>query len=229
MTTEAEQMSTRYAKRAGKAHLYSAEDPFYRASRREWEDALRSWARAEYPDGLKDVRLLEVGCGHGKNLQFFLDQGCAPENVVGCDLLEARVEHTRRSLPGECRILAGDACALELPEADFDVALAATVFSSILDAKVRGALAEKMWSLVKPGGGILWYDFVYNNPANPDVRGVPLEKVRALFPAPPTTVRRLTLAPPIGRRVARIHPSLYAAFNLVPLLRTHLLCWIKKP
>ena len=21
-----------------------------------------------------------------------------------------------------------------------------------------------MWALVKPGGGVLWYDFVYNNP-----------------------------------------------------------------
>jgi hypothetical protein len=24
-----------------------------------------------------------------------------------------------------------------------------------------------MWALTKPGGGILWYDFVYDNPRNP--------------------------------------------------------------
>ena len=33
----------------------------------------------------------------------------------------------------------------------------------------------------------------------------------------------------ISRRVSRIHPSLYTIFNVVPFLRTHILCWIQKP
>ena len=41
--------------------------------------------------------------------------------------------------------------------------------------------------------------------------------------------RRVTLAPPIARAVARLHPGLYTAFNVLPILRTHVLAWIEKP
>ena len=83
--------------------------------------------------------------------------------------------------------------------------------------------------LGEAGGGVLWYDFIYNNPSNPDVRGVPVKLVRELFPAGKMIVRRVTLAPPISRRVTRIHPSFYTIFNFFPFLRTHVLCWIQKP
>jgi hypothetical protein len=53
--------------------------------------------------------------------------------------------------------------------------------------------------------------------------------VRQLFPAGRLRSQRITLAPPIARRVAAIHPLLYTAFNALPLLRTHLLAWIDKP
>ena len=85
-----------------------------------------------------------------------------------------------------------------------------------------------MWSWLKPGGGVLWYDFTYNNPNNPDVRGMPVRRVHELFPHGRFIVRRVTLAPPISRRVCRIHPALYAVLNALPILRTHVLCWIEK-
>ena len=75
---------------------------------------------------------------------------------------------------------------------------------------------------------MLWYDFTVDNPRNADVRGVPLARVRALFPRGQLTARRVTLAPPIARAVCRVHPALYTACNALPLLRTHLLCWIAK-
>ena len=90
-------------------------------------------------------------------------------------------------------------------------------------------MAYRLWLLTNRGGGILWYDFIYNNPRNPDVRGVPLRRIRALFPEGKIHHWKLTLAPPISRRVTRLHPSLYHVFNLFPFLRTHLLCWIQKP
>jgi hypothetical protein len=81
---------------------------------------------------------------------------------------------------------------------------------------------------VKPGGGVLWYDFTVDNPRNRDVRGVPLRRVQALFPQARVQAQRVTLAPPIARAVSRLHPSLYTVFNALPPLRTHLLCWIAK-
>jgi hypothetical protein len=102
--------------------------------------------------------------------------------------------------------------------------------SSILDDRLLDSVVRRMWSLARPGGGVLWYDFTVNNPRNPDVRGIPLERVRELFPhSERPRIRRLTLAPPIARRLARVSPRLYAMANAVPLLRTHVLCWFPKP
>lgn len=131
-------------------------------------------------------------------------------------------------LPAATSVLLGDASTLELPDHSFDVVYQSTVFTSILDDEFQMKLAARMWSLAKPGGGVLWYDFIYNNPANPDVRGVPVAKVQSLFPDGEIDCWRLTLAPPISRRVTRLHPKLYTLFNAVPFLRTHVLCWIKK-
>jgi hypothetical protein len=75
----------------------------------------------------------------------------------------------------------------------------------------------------------LWYDFTVNNPFNPNVRGVPVERIRELFPHGEMRVRRLTLVPPLARVVTRIHPTLYTALNLCTWLRTHVLVWIEKP
>jgi len=40
--------------------------------------------------------------------------------------------------------------------------------------------------------------------------------------------QRLTLAPPLGRAVARMHPALWTLLNTLPWLRTHVLAWVKK-
>jgi len=55
-----------------------------------------------------------------------------------------------------------------------------------------------------------------------------LSRVRALFPQGRVQAQRITLAPPIARRVTRLHPSLYTLFNTLSALRTHVLCWIAK-
>jgi hypothetical protein len=102
------------------------------------------------------------------------------------------------------------------------------VFTSLLDDVFQKKLADRIWALVKPGGGILWYDFIFNNPQNPDVRGIPVWRIRELFPAGLMKTWRLTLAPPLSRRVTKIHPILYSVFNILPFLRTHVLCWIYK-
>jgi hypothetical protein len=52
--------------------------------------------------------------------------------------------------------------------------------------------------------------------------------MRALFPQATIDARRVTLAPPIGRRVVKLHPGLWRVFNALPPLRTHLLAWIGK-
>jgi ubiquinone/menaquinone biosynthesis C-methylase UbiE len=173
-------------------------------------------------------RVFEVGCGVGDGLLELIRFGYDPQNLTGCDLLEDAVQIARHRLPQACTIISGDASTIPLEDESFDIVMQSTVFTSLLNEDFQRKLSDRMWRLVKPGGGIVWYDFVYNNPRNPDVRGVPLRRVRELFPEGSIRSWRVTLAPPIGRRVTRLHPRLYGVFNAVPLLRTHLLCWIAK-
>jgi hypothetical protein len=67
-----------------------------------------------------------------------------------------------------------------------------------------------------------------NNPRNPDVRGVPVARIRQLFPQGQVRAQRLTLAPPLGRAAARAHPALWSLLNALPWLRTHVLAWVQK-
>ena len=183
---------------------------------------------SRFGGGLGRLDLIEVGCGSGGNLLEFLRFGFSPDRLSGIELLEERIAKAQQVLPASVQLYAKDALQIDLPECSRDIVYQAVVFSSILDREFGEKLAAKMWSWVKPGGAILWYDFVYDNPWNPDVRGVPLKRIRQLFPGTRVYAKRLTLAPPIARRVCAIHPVLYSVFNLLPWLRTHVLCWIEK-
>lgn len=229
MSREIEEIHKRYQRRASlQGNPYDPIKADVCLGRQEKERALIRWLEEARLAPTSELSLLEIGCGSGSNLLQFLQLGFLPENIVGNELISERAALARHFLPAETKILIGDACALELPEASFDVVFQSTVFTSILDDAFQEKLANRMWLLAKPGGGILWYDFVYNNPSNPDVRGVSVRRIRKLFPGGELKAWRLTLAPPIARRVTALHPTLYTLFNVFPLLRTHVLCWIKK-
>ncbi len=189
---------------------------------------LRGLARRGWHD-VGTLALTEVGCGAGGNLLEFLRIGFAPDRLTGCELLPERLALARERLPAGVALWPGDASQAPIEPASQDLVLQATVFSSLLDDAVQQRLADAMWRWLRPGGAVLWYDFTVDNPRNAEVRGVPLGRVRQLFPGGRLRHQRITLAPPIARRVAAIHPALYTVFNALPLLRTHLLAWIDKP
>ncbi len=225
---EPEAVAERYARRAA-GDRYSLLKPDVWQTLHERQRAMLAlFARLGWND-LSTRRLLEVGCGGGANLLELLRLGFAPEHLRGAELLPARHAQARRVLPEAVVLHAGDALLLDLPAASQDAVFVSTVFSSLLDDAFQQRLADAMWRWVAPGGGVLWYDFTVDNPRNPDVRGVPLQRVRALFPHGEVRARRITLAPPIARTVTRAHPALYTVFNCVPLLRTHVLAWVGKP
>ena len=191
----------------------------------------RAMLRLLAHQGLQDLavlNLLEVGCGGGGNLLELLRLGFMPERLTAIELLPERCAQARQVLPAALILIEGDALQADVPAASQDIVFVSTVFSSLLDVTFQERLADTMWRWLKPGGAVLWYDFTVNNPRNPDVRGVPLSRVRELFPQARIAARRVTLAPPLARAVCSLHPSLYTLFNALPLLRTHLLVWAEK-
>lgn len=226
---ETDAVTQRYARRAVVDGRYSLLRPEVWQTVQERQRAMLSLFAKHGLTDLAALRLLEVGCGSGGNLLELLRLGFRPEHLAGAELLPERLAAARATLPVATALHGGDATALALEARSQDIVFVSTVFSSLLDDAFQQRLAEAMWRWVRPGGGVLWYDFTIDNPANRDVRGVPLARVRQLFPQGRIDARRVTLAPPIARRVAGLHPSLYTLFNTVPALRTHVLAWIAKP
>jgi len=224
---ETRAIAERYARRNVGDRYHPLRPEIWQA-RHDRERALISLLRRHVRDPLAGLDVLEVGCGHGDNLLELLRLGFDPARLTGNELLPERVAAARLRLPAATRLLQGDATQLVLADGGFDIVYVSTVFSSILDDVFQQRLAAAMWRWVRPGGAVLWYDFTLDNPRNNDVRAVPLRRLRVLFPDGRIDARRVTLAPPIGRRVVRLHPAAWRLFNALPLLRTHVLAWVGK-
>jgi SAM-dependent methyltransferase len=225
---EIQAIAARYARR-DVGDLYSPLRPEVWQAQQERQRVLIALLRAHAPKPAAELKLLEIGCGHGDNLLELLRLGFDPAHLLGNELLPERAAVARQRLPAATALLPGDAAHIAIEAGSLDIAYQAMVFSSILDDAFQQRLAAAMWSWLRPGGAVLWYDFTVNNPRNADVRGMPLARVRALFPAGKIDARRVSLAPPIARRVVRVHHAAWRVFNALPLLRTHVLAWIAKP
>jgi len=227
-STEAQAVRERYARRLPQDPRYSLLNPAALLAFQERQRAMLALFKRLGWSDLSALKLLEVGSGTGSNLVECVLMGFAPEHLSGIELLAERHAVARARLPEAVSLAQGDALVLMPATESVDIVLQSTVFSSLLDDAFQQRLATAMWAAVKPGGGVLWYDFTVDNPRNRDVRGVPLRRVKALFPQAMIQARRITLAPPVARAVTRLHPSLYTLLNTLPPLRTHLLCWIAK-
>jgi len=173
---------------------------------------------------LNNKKIIEIGAGGGDNLIALKRFGFSWDNIYANELLDDRIEILVENLPNS-NILPGNALDLEFKKY-FDVVFQSTVFTSILDFDFKQKLANKMFDMTKDNGLILWYDFKYNNPNNPDVKGVDKSEIKRLFPNSKKIIfHNVTLAPPIGRKVGK----LYNLFNvLFPFLRTHIIAEIYK-
>lgn len=173
-------------------------------------------------------RVPEVGCESGGDLTELPRDGFDPAHLQGIELLEDRFQDTRSRLLTAVHLMLSDVCEAGIPAANQDTVLQSTVYSSSHDVAFRQRLANVRWR-VCPGGSVLWYDFTVDNSHNPDGRGASMRRAPALFPRCRVRSKHTQLAPPIARRVMRVHPALYTQFNAVLLLRAHVLAWIEKP
>jgi ubiquinone/menaquinone biosynthesis C-methylase UbiE len=167
-------------------------------------------------------RLVDIGCGAGYDLAGWLRHGWQADHIAGVDVVPERVERARAACPGvDVRLSDG----MRLPFADgvFDIATAVTVFSSILDPEMGGALFQEMERLVRPSGLIVVYDFVVRKPTNANVRGMSIDRLAALGRPPAGSVRLSPLLPLVAVG-EMIHPRLAElAMRFAP--RTHRLSW----
>jgi SAM-dependent methyltransferase len=177
---------------------------------------------------LLEREILDVGCGTGHVLASLVELGARRTRLHGVELLEPRVAQAKRDHPWLDVVQAN---AEHLPYADesFDLVLLFIVFSSILDPDMRANVARECIRVLRPRGHVLWYDFRYDNPSNPNVRGMRREELERLFPEFELSARTLTLVPQVARRLGPLTALLYPVLAAVPPLRTYYMALLRKP
>jgi len=173
---------------------------------------------------LENRRVLELGCGAGGILLEFLNFGASASTLHGTELLLDRVQIARArvsNLPLTC----ADGQDLPYARDSFDLSMQFTVFSSILDDTIRARLAGEMLRVTRPGGMILWYDF-WLNPVNRQTMGMRPAEVRRLFPDCNLEFHKVTLAPPLARRLVPFSWGIALFLETLRLFNSHYLVLI---
>jgi len=197
-------------------------NPGNRRIHQERRQAMREMLRAHGFEPLAGRKILEIGCGRGLVLSELLELGARPAQLYGIDLLIEHLESARRLHP-EIRLQCANAECLPFPDAEFDLVVLFTVFSSILDDAAARNVAGEARRVLKAEGGVLWYDFRYGNPRNANVRGITKKRLGGFFPGFTPYLRTLTLLPPLARRLGAATQALYPMLAGFALLRTHYL------
>ena len=176
---------------------------------------------------LTGLEILDLGCGRGDWLADFCEWGAEEKKLHGIEILPDRLEEAVKRFPtADLRL--GSGSDLPWPSGFFDIILQSTVFSSILDPKLKEYLAEEMFRVLKSGGFVLWYDFIVNNPWNLHVRGIKVTEIKNMFPGAEFNFKKTTLAPPITRALAGFSQGLCGFLQNAGFLNTHLLAVIGK-
>jgi ubiquinone/menaquinone biosynthesis C-methylase UbiE len=193
------------------------------AERRRWTRQLLEQAGLQ---PLAGKHVLEVGSGSGGELAWLRELGATNEDLVGVDILPDRVAAARRAHPG-MRFDHANAERLAFGDGSFDLVLALTIFSSIPSEAMARNVAAEIARLLRPGGALLWYDVRYDSSSNPNVKAVPLARIRTLFPALEGKLHSVTLLPPLARRLGPLTGA-YGALAAVSPLRSHLIGLLRK-
>ena len=226
---EVERIKKAYNKRKiqqkEKLYSYFNKGNLYMAQERERVilDLLRKYSFSN----LSNKKILDIGCGIGGVLRNFIKYGAKPKYIYGIDLLEDRIEIAEDISPN-INFKCGDASNLPYKDESFDIVVQFTVFTSVLKKEMKKDIAKEMLRVLKKEGIIIWYDFRYNNPRNPDVKGIKKKEIINLFPNCKFTFKRVTLAPPIVRFIAPRSWLLCYLFEKLSFLCTHYLVIIRK-
>jgi ubiquinone/menaquinone biosynthesis C-methylase UbiE len=101
------------------------------------------------------TRVIDVGCGTGKQLDRFLTKGCA---VAGVDNSPAMLARARAALGDRADLRLADAQSLPFADASFDIVTATLVLHE-LTPEARVAVAKEMLRVLTEDGSIVVVDF----------------------------------------------------------------------
>lgn len=171
--------------------------------------------------------LLDVGCGDGALIDAVVRRW--PDVVAtGLDLQPERIAEAAARVP-DAAFHVGSADALPFADDAFDVVTAITLMSSLPSERMELDAAHEIARVLRPGGWLVWFDLRYDNPMNPAVHGIDVQRLARLFPGWAQELRSCTLLPPVARRLGPTTPLLYPLLEWIPFLRSHLIGRLRCP
>ncbi|RJP74821.1 MAG: class I SAM-dependent methyltransferase [Desulfobacteraceae bacterium] len=209
-------------KRLPESTLYSVFNPSTLFSVQSRQRAELRMLRDHSFNAIDQLRILEIGCGDGGIINDYLHYGARPLHLSGVDLLPERLKRAKKRYP-DVNFSCTDAQALPYKDESFHLVLQYTAFTSVLDDRIKGNLSSEMLRVLrKQDGMIIWYDF-WLNPKNPHTRGIRKQEIRKLFPGCHFSFHKITLAPPIARKLVPISWPIARMLESLRLFNTHYL------
>lgn len=157
------------------------QDPFIHFVRWMWE--FRAYL-VLLCDLAADSAVLELGCNHGRTMLGLVDYLRPPGRYDGLDIMPAQIAFAQERIQGahpHCRFtladihnqiynptgrLTADAYAFPYPDAHFDVAYAASLFTHLQPAAAANYLRQTR-RVLRPGGRALYSFFVLDHYRGP--------------------------------------------------------------
>jgi SAM-dependent methyltransferase len=129
----------------------------YRQRQRRIRDALVECGITTR-ERMRELDVLDVGCGAGSNLAWLVELGADPARLTGNDLIEDRIVEARRRFSG-IRFIPGDFLRADVG-GPYDVVMLLAVLTSVTNPELKRRIVERCFELLKPGGIFFFYDRV---------------------------------------------------------------------
>jgi len=170
----------------------------------------------------QNKQILDIGCAGGNLIPLLIRFGMGEKNICGIDIREERINDAKILFPSSNFKLM-DASKIKFKENSFDCVVAFTLFSSILSKSIRKKISSEILRVLKPKGYVLYYDSRFNNPFNKDVLKMNKNDIDYIFPSMAKYLKRITVLPPVIRRLGALSKITYPTLSKIKILNTHYL------
>ena len=133
-----------------------------------------------------EIKLLDIGCGSGGMIEYFITKGFQSANCYGVDLSVTRISKAKQQFP-EVNFICGDALDQHFTTLQFDLITSFDLYSHFTTAEQIILGLQNVYKSLAENGSFLWYDIYskdhFKAPTNSESWGFNLQQMKELAKA----------------------------------------------